>query len=119
MFRIVEACNPRVRNRILYDLLPVLILLSLLVSRGSAGQSFVHFLSVYVLGMAGSRYRDQIGATIIRDQFLSLVLAAYLATALVEYHLNVGTMTSWNYWQKILRLCFFWGCYCVGMIGCN
>lgn len=113
MISIFYACAPLFvkldRNRILYYLLPVFIVLSLFVSRGSAVQSFVHFLSVYVLGMACSRFREQIGPVIGRLRFLVPVFLVCLVAALVECHRNVGTMTNWNYVQKLFASLFFLG----------
>lgn len=97
------------RNHILYYMLPVFAVISLLVSRESGYPSFLHFLSVYVLGMACSRFQDRLRTVIGRPVFLLPVLVLYVGTGLVEYPLNAGTMTYLNYLQKVAASLFFLG----------
>lgn len=97
------------RSRYLYYMLPAFIVISLLVSRGSAYPRFIHFLSVYVIGMASSRYRVRLENVIGRYVFLIPVLILYVAFAVIEYRQNMGTMTHWNYLQKISASFFFMG----------
>jgi hypothetical protein len=97
------------RNHYLYYMLPFFAVISLLISRGSPSQSFLHFLSVYVLGMACSRFKDLIGNAMVKYVFLIPVLVLYVAMALVEYRLDTGTMTYWNYLQKVFASFFFLG----------
>ncbi|MEZ6132899.1 MAG: acyltransferase [Planctomycetaceae bacterium] len=100
------------RNGVLYYLLPVFVVVSVLVQRGSPDQSFVHFLSVYVLGMACSRFKTQVSDVTSRTFFLIPVLAAFMALGLVEFQLNVDPPNYWNYLQKVLASLFFLGLFC-------
>lgn len=91
------------RNHYLYYMLPFFVVIWLLISRGSPSQSFLHFLSVYVLGMACSRFKDVIGNAMVKYVFLIPVLVLYVAMApqSVRHRLLTSTLATDPFVQRI------------------
>jgi hypothetical protein len=91
------------RNHYLYYMLPFFVVISLLISRGSPSQSFLHFLSVYVLGMACSRFKDVIGNAMVKYVFLIPVLVLHVAMApqSVRHRLLTSTLATDPFVQRI------------------
>ena len=82
------------RRRSAYLVLPFLFLIPIFVPRGDADplQSFVHFLPIWVLGMACSRFSEIASRALMR--WFWWLLAAALALLLAEMALTEGTH-SW------------------------
>ena len=97
------------RSRHLYYFLPVSIALSLLVARGGPFQSFVHFFSAYLIGMACSHFKGMLQPVFTKLAFLLPMLALSILAGLIEYQLDGGTMTAWNYSQKVFGSLFLLG----------
>ena len=97
------------RSRRLYYFLPVSIALSLLVARGGPVQSFVHFFSAYLIGMACSHFKGMLQPVFTKLAFLLPMLTLSVLAGLIEYELNDGTMTAWNYSQKVFGSLFLLG----------
>lgn len=97
------------RGKWFYYLLPGFILLSCIVGRGYPQESFVHFFSVYLLGMFCSRYKGVLNSIFSNKLFLIFSLLMILVLAYVEYAYAEGTMTFYNYNQKIFMTLFFLG----------
>jgi len=90
------------KNRIIYYLLPVFIIVSLIVQRGSVPQDFVHFFSVYVLGMIFSKYKE-ILIPLTRKYF---ILLAALFSFLIIFEYSIYTQRElFNYVSKMLGCC--------------
>lgn len=97
-------------KKVFYFAMPLFILLSCMVSRGYPHQSFIHFLSVYLMGMLCSRYKEQINNILKNWIVLSITLAAVISLALYEYGAMHHTMISHiNYAQKMFMALFFLG----------
>jgi len=95
------------KSSVFYYLLPILILVSCLVGRG--GQpliSFVHFLSVYSLGMFCSRYKMYLNDWLSKGFVIIIVFIFVILLWLCEYFFAKTTYTYFNFLQKIV-LCFF------------
>ncbi|KGJ96789.1 acyltransferase [Colwellia psychrerythraea] len=92
-----------------YWILPVAILVSCFVSRGFPQQSFVHFFSVYLLGMYCSHFKSRLNGFFSRTDFLFVLAIIVMGFACWEYYLMQGTMTYVNYLQKICMSVLFLG----------
>lgn len=91
-----------------YLLLPLLLLVPLFVSRGSGNpiQSFLHFLPVWVVGMACARFGVR-ATDFIRSHVVWLFLGV-LALFALELVLAVGTHSAYSDFGKVgLTLCLF------------
>ena len=77
-----------------YSILPILLTLSVLVPRAEDDslilQNFVHFLSIYTLGMFCSRYREKILGYVQRHR-LCLTIAVVALIALESYMITTAT----------------------------
>lgn len=92
-----------------YWSLPAFILLSCFVSRGMPAQSFIHFFSVYLLGMYCSHYKISVNK-LLKQSSVLMVLALFVVSAIYyEFYFMNGTMTYVNYLQKIVLSLFFLG----------
>ena len=67
------------RNHILYWLLPIFILASFIVHRSPffPTYNFVHFFSVYVLGMFLSKHKNVINPQLIQNKVLIALLILF------------------------------------------
>ena len=90
-----------------YLILPLAMLLSCFVGRGLPVQSFIHFFSVYLLGMYCSHYKAQINEVISTTKFLVIFAALVIGLAISEFIYMQGTMTFLNYLQKMSMSMFF------------
>lgn len=97
------------KNKHFYWVLPATIVLSCFVSRGLPLQSFVHFFSVYLLGMFCSHYKDKINDILKKPPLLVVFAIFILFLAAFEFYYMKGTMTYVNYLQKITMSVFFLG----------
>lgn len=95
----------------IYYFLPLFIVISCFVERGLPFQSFVHFFSVYLLGMACSKYKDTLNTIFSDYKFITFSGALIVTFASWEYYLNSGTMTWLNYLQKTVMSLFFLGLF--------
>jgi hypothetical protein len=95
------------KKQYFYWLLPITILLSCYVSRGLPHQSFIHFFSVYLLGMYFSHYKVKLNSLISRNEILIILGTLVVSFASYEYFYMQGTMTFLNYLQKISMAIFF------------
>lgn len=100
------------KNEWIYAFLPLFILISCLVSRegGIYYSSFVHFFSVYVLGMFLSHYREVINVALVKPIFLTALVFAYLPLVGVEFYLmGESTMSFINLLRKLILCALFIG----------
>ena len=97
------------KNKWPYLFLPLLILLSCVVSRGGdTFQLFVHFFSVYFFGMFCSHYRQVINAELIKPSVLSLLALLYISLIYIDYSNFDGvTFTNINFIRKLILCCIF------------
>jgi hypothetical protein len=94
-----------------YWILPVTIIISCFISRGLPFQSFIHFFSVYLLGMFCSHFKDRVNALLSRPLLLSLFAVIIASLVGYEFYYMQGTMTYVNYLQKISMSVFFLGLF--------
>lgn len=74
------------RNNWLYWLLPVWIAISLIVSRGYFPHvNFVHFFSVYVIGMFFSKFREQTMDIVSKNAYLCVSLLFVIGSYFLNY----------------------------------
>jgi len=99
------------KGRLIYLLLPVFMLVSCFVGRGLPHESFVHFFSVYLMGMCFSKYKEEANLMISRLPVLGLMFASVVAFTLIEWQLTTATMSHWNYLQKMAMSVFFLGLF--------
>ncbi|HBY86563.1 MAG TPA: hypothetical protein DEO86_11880 [Colwellia sp.] len=97
------------KNKHFYWLLPATIVLSCFVSRGLPHQSFIHFFSVYLLGMFCSHYKATVNNVLNNRLLLGMLAIVILFLAAFEFYYMQGTMTYVNYLQKITMSVFFLG----------
>lgn len=97
------------KNKLFYWVLPLTIVLSCVVSRGLPHESFIHFFSVYLLGMFCSHYKVRINAILQRTPVLVLLFLIIISCILIEFYFMQGTMTYVNYLQKIMMALLFLG----------
>lgn len=88
------------QNVYIYYLLPVLLFVSCLTDRGAPYESFVHFISVYILGMFCSRFHGALNPIISQSTCLFFLGMSVVLLAVAEFHLMKGTMTWVNFIQK-------------------
>lgn len=97
------------QSKYFYYAIPPLLLLSCFVDRGMPHQSFVHFFSLYILGMFCSHYKNEIN-TILKQTLPQLVLVSLLFILVYfEFYYMKGTMTYVNFLQKCIMSLFFLG----------
>ena len=92
-----------------YWILPATILVSCFVGRGLPLQSFIHFFSVYLLGMFCSHFKAKVNYILNRTAILILLTIVVFSLAFYEYFYMSGTMTYINYLQKMAMSLFFLG----------
>ncbi len=93
------------RTNLLYKLLPLLIILSLFIARSTfPTYNFLHFLSIYVIGMLFSKYKHVINPVLIEYKILSLCLILFLSLFLIEYFAIFPNFKTINYLQKIFLI---------------
>jgi len=97
------------KNKHFYWILPATIVLSCFVSRGLPHQSFIHFFSVYLLGMFCSHYKATVNNVLNKPLLLAVLAIFILFLAAFEFYYMQGTMTYVNYLQKITMSVFFLG----------
>jgi len=99
------------KQKYFYWILPITIIISCLVSRGLPFQNFIHFFSVYLLGMFCSHYKSQVNSVLSRTSILWIFAILVFSFAITEYYFMAGTMTYINYLQKITMALFFLGLF--------
>jgi hypothetical protein len=93
-----------------YYLIPVFIIISCLVHRGGMPYiKFIHFFSVYVIGMWCSHYKEKINPILSKSTVLLGLATLILSLAFYEYIYTKATMTYLNYLQKVTMSLFFMG----------
>ena len=99
------------KGRLIYVMIPVFMVISCIVGRGLPHHSFVHFLSVYLLGMYFSKYKAEINPVISQVSVIGLTLWLMIGLAMVEFLFTTATMSHWNYLQKLSMSVFFLGLF--------
>ncbi|OZG73424.1 hypothetical protein BTA51_10385 [Hahella sp. CCB-MM4] len=99
------------KNKKVYYLLPIFVVLSCFVGRGYAYASFAHFFSVYLLGMFCSRYKVELNPKLSSNSTLMITGIGVIVLALYEFYFMKGTMTYINFLQKTLMSLFFLGLF--------
>lgn len=89
-----------------YYLLPLVLLIPVFISRGSydPARSFVHFLPVWMLGMACSRYRETAALWLGRGFWW--LLAAFVCFFALEFAYATGTHSWYSSIGKIVLTLF-------------
>lgn len=99
------------RNKKIYYLLPLFIIISCFISRGLPHQSFIHFFSIYLLGMWCSHFKEKLNPILSRSSVLGLLAGGVLLFGFLEFFLMGGTMTWVNYLQKLTACLFYLGLF--------
>lgn len=91
------------RNNMLYWLLPIFVLASFIVHRSSfyPANNFVHFFSIYVLGMLFSKYKYTINPVLTQNRILILLAAAFISICFSQYF-SFAQLRAPFYMQKIV-----------------
>ena len=97
------------RSKYFYWILPATILISCYFGRGLPYQNFVHFFSVYLLGMFCSHYRVNVNKTLTMSSVLNLLAGVILFLTALEFYYMKGTMIFVTYLQKATMCLFFLG----------
>lgn len=91
-------------NRIAYFILPVLFFVGALVPRGNPFQSFIHFLPIWVLGMACSHFQEKVNKLLKR--FFWLMFFVVLGLFAAEMTWAAGTHSWYSDLQKAVLSLF-------------
>jgi hypothetical protein len=97
------------KRKWIYFLLPLFIILSCYVGRGLPHRSFIHFFSVYLLGMWCSRYKDIINEKLRTQLVIFILFTLVITLSIIEFVYMQETMTFVNYLQKISMALLFIG----------
>jgi len=98
------------KGNVIYYGMPVFIILSCVFGRGDLPNiNFIHFFSVYLLGMACSKYKDELNSIFEKSRFLCITFAIVVVLGLIELFFIESTMSYVNYLQKITMSVFFLG----------
>jgi len=99
------------RNKKIYYFLPVFIAISCFIPRGGylVYLSFVHFFSVYLLGMCCCRYKDKINEILRKTRSVLLLGSLVISCIVIEYYFMQGTMTWVNLLGKLFLCLFYLG----------
>lgn len=90
-----------------YWIIPSLIIISLITPRSLfPTDNFLHFLSIYVLGMFCSRYKEVINQTIVKNNVIFVLFMSFVSLFLIEYFAFISALKAVGYLQK-LALIFF------------
>jgi hypothetical protein len=92
------------RSKLFYYLLPVFVLVSCLVGRGGNSPfiSFVHFFSVYSLGMFFSRYKVFLNNWLSKTSIIYCAIFTVLCLWMCEFYFTKTTYTYFNFLQKLV-----------------
>ncbi|MES2579682.1 MAG: acyltransferase [Pseudomonadota bacterium] len=90
------------RTKVLYWLLPIFILVSLIVPRGLTPNNFLHFFSVYVIGMFFSKYRASLNVKLVKSYIIFILFTIFISLFLAEYLDIANNIKGINYLQKIV-----------------
>lgn len=86
-----------------YLCLPLLVIISLNYQRGfDPIINFIHFLSIYIMGMFFSKYRTIINNKITHKYIMTILLSAVLVACYFEYNYSNQVWNPYNYLQKVL-----------------
>ena len=99
------------KGKIIYFFLPIFIIVSCYFGRGLPHESFVHFFSIYLLGMFCSHFKTKINPLISHNLFILIAVPLIVYLAYYEFHYKDGTMTYVNYLQKLMMSVFFLGLF--------
>lgn len=91
------------RNNILYLLLPIFIWASFIVHRSLyPTNNFVHFFSIYVLGMFLSKHKNVINPQLMQNKVLIALLVSFLLICIWQYFPLTPQLKAPFYIQKII-----------------
>lgn len=91
------------RNNILYWLLPIFILASFIVHRSLyPTNNFVHFFSVYVLGMFLSKHKNIINPLLMQNKVLIVLLISFVLIYIWQYFPITPQLKASMYVQKLI-----------------
>lgn len=98
------------KRKVFYYCIPLFILASCLVHRGGMPYiKFIHFFSVYVIGMWCSHYKEQLNPILSKNIILFGLAVLMFSFAFYEFAFTTATMTYLNYLQKVTMSLFFMG----------
>jgi len=93
------------RSKKLYWLLPLLVLTSFIINRGQYPHiNFMHFLSVFVIGMYFSRYKEQTMRVLSKNAYLCFSICLVFCFYLLSYF---GVYEVKGYVEKLVLCTFF------------
>ena len=88
------------KKKILYWLIPIMIFMSMIIGRGFyPHRNFMHFLSVFVIGMFFSRYREKTMQVLSKDFYLYISTAVIISIYFLSYY---DIYTVKGYFEKLL-----------------
>lgn len=89
------------RHQLSYAVLPLLVVVSILVPRGNLHplQSFVHFLSIWVMGMACCRFRLRVDPWL--DRYLGILLVVTAVLMALDLYLADGSHSAYSLLGKM------------------
>ena len=91
------------RIKFFYYLLPVFVLVSCIVGRtGSSPILFVHFLSVYSLGMFFSHYKVFLNIWLCKTSIIYCAIFTVIGLWIFEFYFSNTTYTYLNFLQKLV-----------------
>lgn len=107
------------KNNFLYWLLPILVVVSCSVERGLPLENFIHYLSIYVLGMFSSKFKQEINSVITKNYYGKLLLLTFIIIFLIEYFLELPQINYINFLQKIVLIFLIlgWFIQCESKLG--
>ncbi len=100
------------RSRFFYYLLPVFVIVSCFVGRGGGSApftSFVHFFSVYSLGMFFSHYKVFLNNWLCKTSIIYCSIFMVLGLWIGEFYLTNTTYSYFNFLQKLV--------FCIVILG--
>lgn len=94
-----------------YLLIPLFYIVSFFFQRDSVVYSFLHFFSIYVLGMFFSHYKFILNPYLSRTPVILVFFLISLVFALLEFQEGKETMTWMNLYQKSFMAIFVLGLF--------
>ena len=87
------------KTRYFYCLLPFFLLVSFSVERGLTHHNFMHFFSIYILGMFCSKYKEIANKLLTNNKTISLLTAIFISLSVAAFNIKI---TLFTFAQKIV-----------------
>lgn len=92
------------KRNIFYWLLPLLIVFSCMTDRSSILSSFIHFFSIYVIGMFCSKYKTQVNEFLSFNSTRLFLLLGFIFLFAFEFFAVFPDFKSINFVQKLFLM---------------